>query len=390
MKIAIDTLFEHPDHPTSAIDYLVNLVAFLPTVGPTHEFFALVSPRNRFRFENGHHSNLHLVDCGFSNESRPLRILAQQSVIPAQMRRHGIDVLFAAGNVCPAFGRFCRVLKINTLHHILTPELIGWARSRYRKYAFASSARRADHIVANSSVTKVDICRFMDISEEKVSVVWEAVDDVFKPSSQAEKDRFLSNFRLRSDYILFVSSLWPYKNPEALIHAFSLLAQQSLANTDLVIVGRDENSYQRKLEELAENLGLRERIKFLGAIPNREMPAVYSGARVLVYPSLAETFGKPLVEAMRCGVPIVASDVTSIPEVLGDAGSLVDPKDVQQLAAAIHCAATDESLRREMINRGLRRGECFSWTAAARQTLRVIEEAFARWPRRKDSAKPPN
>jgi glycosyltransferase involved in cell wall biosynthesis len=390
MKIAIDTLFEHPERPSSAIDYLVNLIATLPGAAPQHDFYALTSPRNRRHFQNGHHSNLHLIDCGISNEIRPLRILAQQSVIPAQMRRYKIDVLFAAGNVCPAVGHFCRVLKINTLHHVLTPEMIGWTRSQYRKYAFAASARRADHIVANSSVTKADICRFMKIPGEKVSVVWEAVDEVFQPSSQAEKDRFLSNSRLRAGYILFVSSLWPYKNPEALIRAFSLLARQSLADADLVIVGRDENSYQRKLEQLAENLGVRERTRFLGAIPNREMPAVYSAARVFVYPSRAETFGKPLVEAMRCGVPTVASDATSIPEVLGDAGLLVNPDNVEQLAAAIYRAATDEALRRELIDRGLRRGEHFTWTAAAQQTLQIMEEAFARWTRRGVGAIQPN
>ncbi|HVB99473.1 MAG TPA: glycosyltransferase family 1 protein, partial [Candidatus Dormibacteraeota bacterium] len=382
MKIAIDTLFEHPERPTSAIDYLVNLVASLPAEGPQHDFYALTSPRNRRYFVDGHHRNLHLVNCGISNEHRGLRILAQQGIIPAQMRRYGIDALFAAGNVCPAVGGFCRVLKINTLHHILTPNLIGWARSRYRRYAFAASARRADHIVANSAATKADICRFMSISEEKVSVVWEAVDEVFRPVSKQQRDRFLADFGLRPDYILFVSSLWPYKNPETLLRAFAILSKERHFDLDLVFVGRDDNSYQQKLEELAGDLGIRQRTRFLGAIPNRQMPAVYSAARVFVYPSLAETFGKPLVEAMRCGVPVVASNVTSIPEVLGDAGLLVDPRDVDRLAAAIRRAATDEALRRDMIARGLSRGDLFSWTEVARRTLQITEAAHCQWKQR--------
>ena len=379
MKISIDTLFEDPDLPSSAIHYLVNLVRWLPEVSPQHDFYVLVGPRNRRYFANGQRPNVHLVNCGISNENRALRILTQQSVIPMRMKREKIDVLFAAGNVCPLAGHFCRVLKINTLHHIHTPELIGRTRALYRRFAISASAKRADRILANSEVTKVDICRFLGVAQEKVSVVWEAADEVFHPASLEQKQRLRAEYGLRRDYVLFVSNLWLYKNPDTLLQAFARLAKGGGFDLDLVLVGRDEESYQAHLEELAGSLGIADRTRFLGEVPNHEMPAVYSGARVFVYPSLAETFGKPLVEAMRCRVPIVASNTSSIPEVLGNAGLLVAPRNIDQLSEAIRQAAFNEPLREELIARGVRRAACFSWRMAALNTMLTIERAFDEW-----------
>ncbi len=380
MKIAIDTLFERATDPSSAMDYLVNLATYLPKVGPQHSYYLLVGRRASERYRSLQSENVTLVDCLVSNEHRALRILIQQSLIPWQMKRLKLDVLFAPGNVCPIVGDFCRVLKINTMHHYRTPKMIGLLKSSYRVAAFSLAAKSADSIMANSSATRDDICHFLRVDDKKVKVVWEAVDGCFYPSPVEEIQSVRQRYGLHREYILFSSTLWPYKNAETLIRAFAKVIIEKRLDYDLVLAGRtDEVSYEAKLRHLADQTGAGDRIRFLGFIPNRDMPPLYSGARAFVYPSLSETFGKPLVEAMRCGVPIVAANTSCIPEVLGGAGILVGPLDVDEMAGAIHRVLGDDSLRKELISRGYERGNCFSWQVAAQQILASIEETFLQW-----------
>jgi glycosyltransferase involved in cell wall biosynthesis len=377
MEIAIDTLFEHPERPSSAIDYLKCLADFLPRAGPENSYHLFVSPKNRHHFKDITHSNLHLVNCFISNENVPLRILVQQSVLPAYMLRLRLDVLFSPGNVCPLLGNFCRVLKINTLHHYRDPALIGRTRSLYRKLAFAGSAQRADRVIANTLATKEELCRLMGVPESKISVVAEASYDFYRQASPDQTQEARARYGLSGDYILFASTLYPYKNPETLIRSFAKLAEEKSIDCQLVIAGRDHDSHQARLEELARTLAISARVRFLGFVPPEELRFLYSGARAFVYPSLAETFGKPLVEAMSCGVPIVASNTSCIPEVLAGAGILINPLDADEMSSAIYEALTNKALRANLIDRGLRRAQSFSWEATAKQTLGVIEDAFA-------------
>lgn len=374
MRIGIDTLFEHPGKPSSAIDYLKNLVAFLPQAGPEHSYYLFVSPRNRHHFKNTD-SNMHLVDCFYSNENVPLRIVIQQSVLPVHMLRLGLDVLFSPGNVCPLLGSFCRVLKVNTLHHYTAPKLLGRTRCLYRKLAFARSAKRADRIVANTVTTKEQICRWMGVPANKISVVAEASYDFYAPTPPDQTRSICARYGMHSDYILFVSDLYPYKNLETLIRSFAKLVLEKAFDCQLVVAGRDFGSCQKQLEALARSLTIATKVHFLGFVPPEHLSFLYTGARVFVYPSLMETFGKPLVEAMGCGVPVVASNTSSIPEVLGNAGVLVHPLDVDEMSNAIYQASTNAEMRANLIKRGQERAHCFSWETSAKETLRVIESA---------------
>ncbi len=379
MKIAIDTLFEHPERPTGATDYLRNVVRVLPKVGPENSYHLLASPRNIRHFQEFRQPGIHLVNCYVSNENMPLRIAVQQSLIPILMKRHALDVLFSPGNVCPLLGHFCRVLKINTMHHCHTPQLIGRVRSLYRRVAFYESAKKADHIIANTATTKQDICRFMDIPEGKVSVVTEAFYDVFAPVPSDLASKVTTRYGLRRPYLLFVSTLYPYKNVETLIRSLAHLVTEKGVDWELVIVGRDYDSQQPRLQSLARDLGVSERTRFLGFVPTDDLPALYSAAQAFVFPSLVETFGKPLVEAMRCGVPVIASNTSCIPEVLGNAGLLVNPLDSQMMARAIYQTIVNMPLRQDLIARGLLRAKQFSWGRGAKETLSVIEETFHKW-----------
>jgi glycosyltransferase involved in cell wall biosynthesis len=387
VNIAIDTLYERGDsNSSSAVDYLVNLGTHLPQAGPQHEYYMLVSPRSAHRYRELVRDNVHLVNCLFANDRRLLRIVAQQTVVPLRLHRLGVDALFAAGNVCPLVGDFCRILKINTLHHFRTPKLIGRTRSLYRTVAFGAAARAADCILANSSVTRDDICQFLKVDAGKVKTVWEAVDECFVPASLDSQRQVLERFNLRPSFLLFCSTLWPYKNAHVLIRAYGLAVRRHNIEPDLIFVGReDKASYKAQLDAIVQEEGLQERVRFLGVVPNRDMPPLYSAASMLVFPSLSETFGKPLVEAMLCDLPVIASNVSCIPEILGGAGLLIDPNDVEEMATAIYRLLTDQALRTSLIERGRQRGRCFSWPKAAQETLEIIENTHAKWRRDREA-----
>jgi glycosyltransferase involved in cell wall biosynthesis len=378
MKIAIDTLFENPDQPTGAIDYLRNVARVFPRIGPQHEFCFLVSKRGMRHFKEFEQANLRFIECASSNENLATRIIYQQVVLPLKVSSHKIDVLFSPGNVCPLVGNFCRVLKINTLHQYHTPELCGRTRTLYRKTFFGESARRADHVLANTELTKTEICKFMKVPEDKVTVIGEALYEVYSPVPMQDAQPIRAKYGLEQDYILFVSLLYPYKNVETLLKALGSLVESG-KDLRLAIVGRDFEGHQAKLQALTSELDLSDRVKFLGFVPTEDLPAIYSSAQAFIFPSLVETFGKPLVEAMQCGAPIVASNVSCIPEVLGGAGVLVDPMNAEQMAAAIARVIEDPDLRKDLIERGLKRSQDFSWTRGAEATLSLIERTFEQW-----------
>ncbi len=392
MRIAIDTSFEHPNLFSSALDYLRAMVEWLARVGGEHEFEILVSTQMRRHFVPLVRDNVTLVGGIISNERRNLRIFSQQVLFPPLLRGRHVDALFAPGNVCPILSSVPTVLKINTLHHLQTPEAVSRLRSWYRGIAFQRSAERANVIIANSQYTRDAICRLMGISPAKVRVVYEAADATFEEdcseqAAHAQVEWMAQQGLLGRRYLLYPAALWPYKNHLNLLHAFALVAN-SFPDCDLLLVGRDDPmnapdpggnfpSYRARLESVAENLKIARRVHFAGFVPISRMPFIYAHAEALVYPSQAETFGKPLVEAMWSGCPVVGGEATCIPEILGGAGLLADVHDPAALAAKLRLVLASTELRQEMRDKGFRRAREFSWETQASATLELIVEAAA-------------
>jgi len=238
---------------------------------------------------------------------------------------------------------------------------------------FDESSRRATRVIANSQATKKAICQYMHVPPERVDVVLEAVDDSFGMVGdvQAKTAEVRQRYNLRRDYILFVSTLWRYKNANGALRAFGRLRACYGDDLDLVIAGPDGHNLLPELRAQAQAQGEPERVHFLGKVDTSDLTLLYLAARVLIYPSLAETFGKPVIEAMRSRVPVVAAHATCLPEIVESAGLLVDPRDDDAMAAALHQAATDVELRQTLIERGLHRARDFSWSATAMGTLAV-------------------
>jgi glycosyltransferase involved in cell wall biosynthesis len=385
MRIGLDTLIENPRRPSSAIHYLQQLIANLATLGREHDFFVFVSPANRELFRT-QAPNLHYVPCAASNENIPLRIFSQQVQHPRLARRLRLDVIHGLNQI-PLFAPCATVVKICTLHHHEQPagmdQASAWQRLQYRvrrayrRTMHDGSARRATLVMANSEATRQAIVQHMGVPPERVRVVYEAVDEAFGAhiAAPAAREHVRRTFGQSRDYVLFVSQLFAHKNPEGAIRAFSRQREVYGDDLDLLFVGRDVYGRVPELTKLANERGVSERVKFLGNVAKSDLTQLYAGARVFFYPSLNETFGKPLVEAMRSGTPIVTADCSCMPEIVGPAGVWADPQDDEALAAALHQVAGDEALRSRLREAGRVRACDFSWEQTVTGTLAMCAEA---------------
>lgn len=382
MRIGFDTLVENPVRPSSAINYLKSVLRALAEAAPEHEIFVFVSPRNRHLFEIDL-PNVRHVNCFVSNENIPLRILVQQLYYPILAWRLRLDVIHALSQI-PLYTPCATVVKTCGLHHHLTPDEYrggSWThrlRLAYRHVVWDASVRRATLVMANSLETQRQIVRLMKVSERKTRVVYESVDDAFgSVTTAAASEAVTGRFGTTRPFVLYVSNLWKYKNPDGAIRAFARQYARYQDDLDLIIAGPDDYNRTEELTQLASSLGVGDRVRFLGRVPFADLINLYTAAHVIFYPSRFETFGKPVVEGMRAGVPVVAARATCLPEIVGDAGLTADPDDDDAMADALHAAATDPELRARLIENGRRRGAEFSWAATAEGTLEMCRQAVA-------------
>ena len=285
-------------------------------------------------------------------------------------RKFGLDVLHSP-DFLPPFRRNCRsIITIHDLAFLLYPHFLTKDSARY--YGQIDEAvRRTDAIIAVSEATKDDIVRLLGVPESRVTVVYEAASSVFRPiDKQQAGSHVRERFGVRGDYAFFISTIEPRKNVPTLLKAFRKLLNDYRLDLQLVLAGEKGWLYD-EVFQLVTDLDLVDHVVFAGRVSTSELVSLYNAAQVLVAPSIYEGFGLTPLEAMACGTPAIVSNVSSLPEVVGDAGLLVDPYDVEQLAVAMWRAVTDSELRKSLITKGLKRASFFSWDRAARETLEL-------------------
>jgi len=280
-----------------------------------------------------------------------------------------VDIFHSPDFVLPPT-RARTILTVHDLSFLRVPECFNANLRIYLEEAVPRSVRRADLVLADSKSTKRDLVGLLGANPARVKVVYPGVDERFCPiANGVVLEEVRTRYGLPQRFVLSLGTLQPRKNFSRLIEAYSLLVTHYLS-LKLVIVGGKGWFYDEIFAKVRE-LGLEGRVIFPGFIAEEDLPALYSLAELLVFPSLYEGFGLPPLEAMACGVPVVTSNTSSLPEVVGDAGLMVQPTDVEGLAEAMGHALEDRALREKMIERGLRQARKFNWEKSARRLLRI-------------------
>ncbi len=285
-------------------------------------------------------------------------------------RRAGATLLHLPAAVGPVRHTMATVLTIHDLNVLRFPELFRpWFR-HYARFVLPRAARAADAVIAVSQATKVDIIEALAIPEQRVVVVPNGVDPCFRPGP-AEHDGAQDvrrRFGLPRAFVLTVGAVEPRKNLPRLLQAVARLrARPDTADVVLVHAGPD-GWLAGDVSRTVQALNLSSAVRFLGYVPRAELAALYCAARLCAYPALYEGFGLPVAEAMACGCPVVTSNVSSLPEVAGDAALLVDAHSVEEIAAGVAALWTDAARRRELSVKGRVRAACFTWERAALET----------------------
>ena len=304
----------------------------------------------------------------------PGRILWEQIVAPMVSARASLNVLFCPVNVVPLAGLVPSVVTVHDLAFLAYPEAFHIAKRRYLTAMTRLSVRRARHIIAVSAHTRDDLVYHFGVRPERITVIPNAADKRYRPADTANDiARFKAANNLPDRFILFVGTLEPRKNLRRLIEAFALLSSDDPC-VKLVIVGAS-GWLTSDLAPFVQSRGLSDRIIFTGYVSDDDLPRWYQAATVFCYPSLYEGFGLPVLEAMACGVPVVTSRTSSLPEVAGDAALLIDPTDVRGLANTLQSILADDARRQAMSEAGIARSHAYSWERTAAATLAVIRDA---------------
>ncbi len=365
MRIAIDArLVSYIQGGTSR--YTVSLVQAMAALGTSHEFIVLEG-----RKAEG--------DPGWPEgvERRRLRTPPhhrhEQIALPLELLALGVDLLHSPDFI-PPFRRPCRsVITVHDLAFLRFPELLTPESTRYYSQV-GRAVQSADQVIAVSEATRRDLLELLKADPAKVTVVYEAAGDDCAPLSSRDVATHRKRLGLPERFILFVGTIEPRKNLPVLLKAFARVWQK--LRVPLVVVGRKGWLYEEVFQTV-DSVGLRNEVIFVGPVDGRQLVYYYNCADCLVLPSLYEGFGLPVLEAMACGTPVVISNVSSLPEIVGDAGLGVDPSDVEGLAEAVTRVLSDDVLRTHLSQQGLLRARRFSWNRAARETLAVYRKALA-------------
>jgi glycosyltransferase involved in cell wall biosynthesis len=360
--------------PTGIGRYAVELLRALAALPNAPEIVLLTTEREDrhnlwSRFE--HHP---LPGCRLLPALMTLGNLA----LTAATRRHGLDLLHDPNGIAPFFGPRAGARRIVTIHDAFAfvyPEthnrLDNW---RYH-VMLTRAARRADLVLTDSEHSCRDLKRYLAVPDANIRLIRCGLDPRFQAVADSPARRaILARYGITSPYLLYVGGINARKNIARLFEAFAEVYQRH-PGLKLVIGGKRQ--WQTgAIDEAFERLALHDHVHFTGYLDDADLPALYSAAEVFVFPSLYEGFGLPPLEALACGTPVVTSNASSLPEVVGDAALTVDPYAVGDLAAAIERALTDRTLRAVLRERGLLRAEQFTWQRAARDLFKVYQNVL--------------
>ena len=357
-------------------NYLLNLVLNLKKVDQRNEYVLFFGSEKNVPGQIAGAG----VECNISKmptTNQALKILWAHFMLPLKLKRMKIDLFHEPASAAPLFNSCNTVVTVHDIAYERIPHCYRFRDRAYFRALSKKGLERANRIIAVSHSTKNDIVDRYSISPGKIRVIYEGIDEIYRRLHDKERCKNIRKFyKIDRDFILYVSGITPRKNLVRLIKAFKILKDRKEIDSLLVFVG-EKAWWSEEVFEEVKSSGMENDVIFCGYVPKEHLLCLYSEASVFVFPSLYEGFGLPVLEAMACGCPVVASNTSSLPEICGGAGLLFDPLDVEGLSDAIYRVITDSSLRQDLIEKGIERTRAFSWRRSAEETLAVYSEAVS-------------
>ncbi len=301
----------------------------------------------------------------------------EQLTVPLALLRARVDLFHAPHYVVSPLTTCPYVVTIHDCIHLRFPQYLpNRAAHLYARTVMSLAARRARRVLTVSQASKDDILHYLGVPAAKVEVIYNAIDErVAAAPTPEDITRVSQRFQLTSPYILYTGNIKPHKNVDRLIEAYSILRRRGYEQVKLLVIG-DEISKYPNLRRLVHRFQLHQHVRFFGFVPEATLAVLYRMASMFVFPSLCEGFGLPPLEAMAAGVPVITSNVSSLPEVVGDAAILIDPMDAGAIADAMARLLDDDALRRDLIRRGHERVRAFSWARSVARVRQVYGEVL--------------
>lgn len=345
--------------PTGTTNYALNLLPHLPKNEATVLTSKLLHGYNCYQTPLSQTS-----EQGFKGHLS--RLIWTQFQLPKIYGELKSQLLFSLISETPLWSQCRSVVMVHDFIPLRFPKRFS-PLTPYNRYYVPQVLIQAEHIICNSQSTAEDIVRFCNISANKISPIFLAYDsNHFRPVLE-EQSKFRSH---NHQYFLYIGRHDPYKNLSRLILAFANLS--SVQDYELWLAGPSDDRYTPALKKQIQELGIVNQVKFLDYVLYEDLPKIISGAIALVFPSLWEGFGLPVLEAMACGTPVITSNLSSLPEVAGDAAILIDPYKVEEITDAMQAIANDAGLRSQFSVLGLERVRQFSWEKTGQETVEVL------------------
>jgi len=370
MNIGIDIRCLTEAYYSGIGEYTYNLLRHLLAIDSKNQYFLFYNAAKatkipKFDFPNVSYKGFSYPNKIFNLGIRFLKFKKIDKMIG------GVDIFLTPSFLFTNLSSDCKkILVVHDLSFELYPEFFTLKKRLWHHLINPKKlCRQADVIIAISENTKNDIIRIYQTDPNKIKVIYQGINEMFRrPISEAEKQKVKDKYNLPDDFIFYLGNLEPRKNIETLILAFQNLKNDSLK---LVIAGGQAWKY-KKIYKLWQQSPVKKRIKFLGYVEASDKPALYSLAKIFIYPSIYEGFGLPPLEAMACSTPVITSFNSSLVEAVDQAGLLIDPNNWNELAETINQLLADKRLQDSLKERGLKHCQKFTWPKAAKEILEII------------------
>ena len=325
--------------------------------------------------------NIKIRHFPFSTYRKFLPGVYSKTLIGATLSREKLDILHSAGSEISIVYRGKLVVTAKDIAFYKVPELFPRMQRAKARIAARSLFKKADLIITTSKNSKKDLIDLFKLDSKKISVIYNGIDPrFFEKAPQEEIRKVKSKYKIRGKYLLFLSTIKPLNNLTRLITAFSQIKDELNKSSknpkekySLVLAGKD-GWLAGEIHQIAKNLGVKKDVIFTGYVPPEDLNSLFGGAELFVFPPIYEEFGAPILEAMADGTPVIASNVSSIPEITNGAAKLIDPYDVEGMGKAILNLISNKSKQEKLIKKGLEQAKKFTWQKCAEQTLGVYEK----------------